>query len=308
MLELFKETAKELTEQGLYGLGFKNARLAEKDIRARISAFPEGQDLLAYLEQNNISLNFDKNHPHQASVETCIETGKMHSIDFRLIRNTDALIGTLFHEARHVMKDIEGFKLCVPRAPREGARELSFQQKEELNLALWNNRVLEADAETYSIHMCDLMAQAGDPAPLKDKTTNGFSKEMTAAYLTSKEKGLPPNQCLKDCFDAWFTAKKCNTYDNLVKKIFLTLTKDTWNALAKKEGLIHPKAITKELLGSALTINNKNYFTETTPLSELKSDHYTGAKRDTIDYSVLDSSPSLREFPLEMFRNVFSPT
>lgn len=198
----------------------------QEKIFARISAAPEGQDTVAFLEQEKIDIWFvpprashqdTQNGSQQKEEEKGCEVSSTVTID-RLEggvyyyaggfieanpgRSDANLSQAMFHEAQHLRQHFAG----VGNADRilTDEDEKIFRQ------------IQEADAQATSVEDCFRLLLLGDDAPFRKAGAVGY-EEMCSAYMRAYEKdpdSIYDGRAKRAAFEAWFETDSHVAYYN----------------------------------------------------------------------------------------------
>jgi hypothetical protein len=223
------------TKDHFNSAGGNNPAARLERLYARLSAVPDGAEVVEMLKRNNVAVTFDPDKEYGAN--TTINFGHTNGRDinyssFEIVTcgqsGDDWLIQAIVHESQHVRHHVN----------RLGNPEFERTLEQECIL----RRIQEADAQTKATEICWLLKQAGDAGPW-EAAENSIYAGMCAAYEAEMNRSGDRAASRRAAFDAWFLDDRLYFYDynTLINNYFCkdgaVVQNDSATAYMFKEGL-----------------------------------------------------------------------
>jgi hypothetical protein len=219
---------------------------------ARLSAIPEGAEIVHMLKGRNVAVRFEPGRDFGAYTNFAfVHTGgrnikyKKFEIFLSGKASDDMALQALIHESQHVRH--HAHSLGNPEFERTLAQECLLR------------RFQEADAQVKATETCWLLKQAGDPGPFRAAAGSLYAA-MCAAYETALAASGDRTAARRAAFGAWFEDDRLSFYDynTLLNNTgaVACLTKDLAPATEKEAGA-HLAAAIRAI--GALTPGGANY-------------------------------------------------
>jgi hypothetical protein len=180
-----------------------SARL--ENFLARLSAIPEGAEIVNMLKERGVALCFDTEREVGAYTNIVFGHTNGRNITYQKFEiflcdksDDDMALQALIHESQHVRHHANGL----------GNPEFERTLEQECLL----RRFQEADAQVKATETCWLLKQAGDPGPFK-AAENSIYADMCAAYEAAITASGDRIAARRAAFDAWFDDDRLSFYD-----------------------------------------------------------------------------------------------
>lgn len=173
-------------------------------IKKRVAKFPQGQEVLAFLKEHKIPILVDRQIRSEAQFQFHL-SGFENNIPVwhrgYILLNSDKcsndaeVIRCLFHEIQHIKQYVSRIGECPVNSTVEDN--------------CWFNRMVEADADSFSVEMCWHMKLAGDAEPwgtLYNETGGSFMAAIFEMTYQNNPEALDNGYARRGAFDAWFFA------------------------------------------------------------------------------------------------------
>jgi len=263
-------------------------------IKKRIAKFSQGREALAFLKKHDVPILIDRQIASDARFQFHL-SGFENNIPiwYRgfILLNSDKsssdaeAIRNLFHEIQHIKQYISGVGECPVNSIIED--HCCF------------NRVIEADADSFSVEMCWHMKLAGDAEPwetLYNEAGGSFMAPIFEMIYQNDLASLDDGYARRGAFDAWFFAEQNrnfydqDTIENQYPKMQARI--DVYEGYLPERRAITVKDIKK--IGS---ISKSNYLK--LPGKPLDHKDYCGLISDRNKKRILDYNASQKSYKLK---------
>lgn len=252
-------------------------RQRTQGLRGKIGSFPEGREILRILDARGIEIKFDNTMTTTGKHETrglTLIDGQWKALGGETIylnpKMSDAqLLTTFFHEARHARQFAVGAafvsKNCSPAD------------------VIWNNRIIEADAQATAVIQAYQLKLAGDSSAFDEGKTHPSYANMFnfVEELASKDPSTLKDGWAKQmAFEIWFKN------DSLIDLYDIDCMENIWPSLKlafdSLDNRKHPKQrLNHNDMDKLRAIDNHKNYLASDNGRKLDDEHYVTPKSAT---------------------------